>query len=126
LLAAADILVSTSAHEGLSLAQLEALALGCSVVATDVGGAREIAWNNPDFHLVPADATPEEFGRIVANIANRKPAGRNAPFDPPPWSSRSMAKQYSRFYPRAIVRARHQKPGDGLWLITNNFSTGGA
>ncbi len=125
-LAAADILVSMSAHEGLSLAQLEALALGCAVVATDVGGAREIAWDNPGFHLAPASAAPEEFGRLVAHVAKERLGPRNSFSLSDDWSSRSMAGQYARLYPRAIACARRQLAGDGLWLITNNLSTGGA
>ena len=36
-----------------------------------------------------------------------------------------MSRRYAWLYPRAISAARRQK-SDGLWLITNNFSTGGA
>ena len=36
-----------------------------------------------------------------------------------------MAEGYRRLYPRAIAAAR-RRPPDGLWLIANNFSTGGA
>ena len=46
-LAAGDVLISTSAHEGLSLVHLEALAAGLPVLATDVGGTREIAEECP-------------------------------------------------------------------------------
>jgi glycosyltransferase involved in cell wall biosynthesis len=40
--AAFDVLLNTSAYEGYSVAMLEALASGCPVVASDVGGAREL------------------------------------------------------------------------------------
>ena len=68
-LMAASALVSVSAHEGLSLVQLEALAMGCSVVATDVGGAREIAADAPRFHLVPVEASAEQFAEVLAGVA---------------------------------------------------------
>jgi glycosyltransferase involved in cell wall biosynthesis len=42
-LATGDVLLAVSAFEGLSLVQLEALTAGLPVVATDVGGTREIA-----------------------------------------------------------------------------------
>ena len=65
LLASANVLVSTSAHEGLSLAHLEALAADLAVVATNVGGTSEIAADNPAFRLLPVDATPQELCRRV-------------------------------------------------------------
>jgi glycosyltransferase involved in cell wall biosynthesis len=137
-LAAADVLVSTSAHEGLSLAQLEALAMGCAVVATDVGGAAEIARDNSQFHLLSADATAEEFAEALARpnpAARFKQSGEN--FDGSPdvpdrslsldWSRQRMASRYRWLFPRAIAAARQRrKNGSGLWLIANNFSTGGA
>ena len=58
---AADALVSPSAHEGLSLAQLEALASGRPVVATAVGGAPEVAGVTRALSLVPKDAEPAAF-----------------------------------------------------------------
>lgn len=42
LLAAADVVVQTSVWEGQPLVIQEALALGCVIVATDVGGTREV------------------------------------------------------------------------------------
>lgn len=42
LLVAADVVVQTSVWEGQPLVLQEALALGCSIVATDVGGTREV------------------------------------------------------------------------------------
>ena len=170
LLASADVLVSPSAHEGLSLAQLEALAMGCSVVATDVGGAQEIAFDNPGIHLLPADASAAQFAEILAQIAapehyspaailaDREPsrlaaattaqarcgllsapalscarragtARGPASAGPSPqrtWSRQRMTARYRWLYPRAIAVAGRQRKGQGIWLITNNFSTGGA
>jgi glycosyltransferase involved in cell wall biosynthesis len=146
-LAAADVLVSASLHEGLSLAQLEALAMGCSVVATDVGGAREIAYKNPDFHLLPTDASAAQFAEVLAEVAasgtrcpTRSWVGRADELgNIPPrqgsiadsrlqthWSRQQMAARYCWLYPRAIAAAGRQRRGEGIWLITNNFSTGGA
>ena len=169
-LAAADVLVSVSAHEGLSLAQLEALAMGCPVVATDVGGAREIAFNNPDFHLLPANASAAHFAEILAQVAasGQRGAAATSPDREPSrlaaattargrcglpsapasscalragtargptrrgsslqasWSRQHMAARYRWLYPRAIAAAGRQGKGEGIWLVTNNFSTGGA
>lgn len=54
LLAAADVAVSTSEWEGQPLAVQEALAAGAAVVATDVGGTREVTGDAAV--LVPFDA----------------------------------------------------------------------
>jgi len=126
MLAAADVLVSASAHEGLSLAQLEALAMGCSVVATDVGGAREIAVDSPGLHLLPADAYAGQFAEVLAQVATagrRSSGGAQLQTN---WSRQQMAARYRWLYPRAIAAAGRQRKGDGIWLVTNNFSTGGA
>jgi glycosyltransferase involved in cell wall biosynthesis len=167
LLAAADVLVSTSAHEGLSLAQLEALAMGRAVVATDVGGAREVAWDNPGLHLLSPDASPEKFAELLAKVAKTSfssssssscssPSRRTdyedeedggagcvglrtaRPTSASPqaldrtrpslqnWSRDKMAARYRWLYPRVIAAAKRAGRGQGLWLIANNFSTGGA
>ncbi len=129
ILAAANVLVSTSAHEGLSLAQLEALAMELPVVATDVGGAREIARINPAFHLVPAEAAADHFADKLFVIATEPPgeiscveASNTLKY----WSRWEMSARYRWLYPRAIAASRRAGSGRGIWLIANNFSTGGA
>ncbi len=52
-LKAADLFVLPSATEGLSNALLEALAAGLAVVATDVGGARDVVEDTVGGRLVP-------------------------------------------------------------------------
>ncbi len=124
-LAAADVLVSTSSHEGLSLAQLEALAMERPVVATNVGGAGEIG--HPQLHLLPADVSAEEFAAKLASLAAYD-LGR-AGFDRATlkgWSRQNMAARYRWLYPRAIAARTRRKAGSGLWMVLNNFSTGGA
>jgi glycosyltransferase involved in cell wall biosynthesis len=124
LLAAADVLVSASAYEGLSLVHLEALAAGIPVVATAAGGTPEIAAGNPAVRLLPLDASPEQFAPVLADVAQSPPPSGGAAaavnFD----LSRMVAG-YRRLYPRAIAAAE-RRPRDGVWLIINNFSTGGA
>ncbi|WP_437741036.1 glycosyltransferase [Sorangium sp. So ce1504] len=149
LLAAADVLVSPSAHEGLSLAHLEALAAGLPVVATGAGGTAEIAAETPAMVHLPLDAAPERFaGAIVAaartgaagDARGGSTSGREAVAEARagvgPSSGREvvarhfslarMAEGYARLYPRAIARNRGVHRGDGLLLVTNNFSMGGA
>ncbi|XXY53311.1 glycosyltransferase [Sorangium sp. So ce269] len=126
LLAAADVLVSPSAHEGLSLAHLEALAADLPVVATGAGGTAEIAAETPALVHLPLDAGPERFaGAIMAARAlPASPGGREVVARH--FSAARMAEGYARLYPRAIARNRGPGRGDGLLLVTNNFSTGGA
>ncbi len=124
LLWASDALVSVSEWEGLSLAHLEALAAGCAVVATDAGGTAEIAPENPAITVIPLNASPEWIASKLADIEERNPhasAGKRSSF-----TLHCMAERYASFYPRAIERARGNRRCRGVWLIANNFTTGGA
>lgn len=115
LLRSADVLLCPSRHEGLSLVQLEALALGKRVVATRVGGAPEV----PGILLVDEQATAEDFaGAAVSALAEPPPSL------PPSFTLRAMASRYTHLYRRTLARPSGQ--GDGLWLVTNNLGTGGA
>ncbi|WP_437620282.1 glycosyltransferase [Sorangium sp. So ce1151] len=127
LLAAADVLVSPSAHEGLSLAHLEALAAGLPVVATGAGGTAEIAAETPALVHLPLDAAPERFAGAIVAAARALPASPGGQeVVARHFSAARMAEGYARLYPRAIARNRGPGRGDGLLLVTNNFSTGGA
>jgi glycosyltransferase involved in cell wall biosynthesis len=128
LFAASDALVSVSAYEGLSLAHLEALAAEIPVVATSVGGTAEIAAGNPAFFLLSEDADADTFANAVAGLAEKLPGetvlqGRT--IAEANFSRYRMAEGYARLYPRAIAASR-KRQGSGLWLVTNNFSMGGA
>ena len=121
-LAAADVLVSTSDHEGLSLAMLEALAAGVPVVATDVGAAAEIAPGDPAVTILPRTASPTEFGVVLADRACRPIEARL----PSHFTTTAMAGRYAWLYARAIASATRSRRGDGVMLVTNNLSIGGA
>lgn len=136
-LAAADVLVNVSAHEGLSLAQLEALAAGLPIVATDVGGAAEITGPSAVVHLLPVDAGPERFAEAI--FAALHPDGASLPVTSPE-PQRKPGCHLPESFTLPIMTARHRSvyegrlrastptapPKSDLWLITNNFSTGGA
>jgi glycosyltransferase involved in cell wall biosynthesis len=127
ILAASDALISVSEFEGLSLAHLEALAAGVPVVATDAGGTCEIAAQSTRLRLLPAGASAEAIA--VALIEMTGHAAERHMSLPKSFTRGVMARRYRAFYPRAIERFEHQRggtDGHGLWLITNNFSTGGA
>lgn len=121
-LARAHALVSCSAHEGLSLAHLEAMSSGRPVIACDTGGTRELAWRNPAVGLLDAAATPEQFAKAIAD----------ALLAPPPsahklvwrdFTTARMADRVARFARQAACRPAK---GSTLWFVTNNLSMGGA
>jgi glycosyltransferase involved in cell wall biosynthesis len=74
-LAAADVVVNSSRWEGMSLAIVEAMARGRSIVATDVAGSREAVGDEAGA-IVP----PEDPGALAAEVAMRlaDPALREA------------------------------------------------
>ncbi len=117
LLRSADVLLCPSRHEGLSLVQLEALALGKQVVATRVGGAPEV----PGLALVEEQATAEDFAQTTLAALAQPP-----PSLPPSFTLRAMADRYAHLYRRALAPPSGRGGGDGLWLVTNNLGTGGA
>lgn len=121
-LAAADVLVNVSAHEGLSLAQLEALAAGLPVVATEVGGAAEIAAQSANVHLLPFDAAPDHFAEAIFAAWHQPETGLPASFTLP-----VMTARHRSVYEGLLRSTAPTAPAKSdLWLITNNFSTGGA
>lgn len=132
-LAAADVLVNVSDHEGLSLAQLEALAAGVPIVATDVGGASEIAARTRWVTLLPVTAQPDEFATAILASSGR--SGISVPTTlnegnrclPDSFTLPVMTARHRFHYERLLAaRSVRSSPRSGLWLLTNNFSTGGA
>ncbi len=119
-LGAADVFVSTSAYEGLSLAQLEALAAGLPVVTTDVGGAREVAELSAAVRLVADDAAPAVFAAEV--MAASRPRATDGALRSR-YDTSVMADRHARLYRHALRPAGDART---VWLVTNNFSMGGA
>jgi len=78
LLAAADLVVSTAVWEGQPIWLQEAMAFGASIVATDVGGTREVTGDSAS--LVPAGDPAGLSGRILDLLADgsRRQALREA------------------------------------------------
>jgi glycosyltransferase involved in cell wall biosynthesis len=78
--AAADTMVLTSFAEALSLAALEAMAMGKPVVHSDVGGAGEIIRPGHEGFLFPVGDTPAlvEHLSVLADARMRQPMGANA------------------------------------------------
>jgi glycosyltransferase involved in cell wall biosynthesis len=125
LLVAADVLVSSSAYEGLSLAHLEALAADLPVVATAAGGTPELAQDNPALCVLPLDAGPDHFAEILAALA-QTPARGGRSAAAVHFTRARMIERHMQLYPRALAAARGPRRGSGLLLVINNFVTGGA
>ncbi len=123
-LACADVMLSTSAWEGMSLAQLEALAMGLPVVASDVGGAEEIARAHPGRYVrVSLDASDAAYADAV--VSATEPGRRAGASLAKPFTSPCMVKRYAHLLERTAACAARPTTGP-VWLVTNNFSTGGA
>jgi glycosyltransferase involved in cell wall biosynthesis len=70
-LAVFDLLVQPSRSEGLSLAVLEAMAMGLPVVATDVGGMAEAVKDGVTGRLVPAENSVALATALKAVLGDR-------------------------------------------------------
>ncbi|MCK4622637.1 MAG: GT4 family glycosyltransferase PelF [Desulfuromonadales bacterium] len=67
LLSALNVFVLPSFSEGLSLTLVEACASGIPIVATDVGGNKEVVLHDQNGLLVPSDH-PEALGRAILRV----------------------------------------------------------
>ena len=77
LLKPADLFVLSSVSEGISLTLLEAMASGLPVVATNVGGNREVVVNGYTGSLVPSRDPQSLADAILRICSNRKESRRN-------------------------------------------------
>ena len=81
LLDACDIFTLSSHSEGLSMSVLEAMASGCPIVASDVGGMEELIAHGRTGVLVAAGDTPalaDALEALIQNPALRQSLGRAA------------------------------------------------
>lgn len=123
-LAQADAAISCSAYEGLSLAHMEALAMGLPLVSTDAGGTRELAPGNPALTLLPLDASPADFAEAIVALIHSPPAsGVDAVARD--FSTYQMARRVGWLLQSLITQAA-SPAGKGILFVTNNLSTGGA
>jgi glycosyltransferase involved in cell wall biosynthesis len=107
-LAASDVVTLPSRWEGMSLSMLEAMALGRSVVATDVPGARE-ALSGGAGEVVPvdderalADALVERL-RDPSRVAAEGDAGRHAAVER--YDLRRVGEQILALYREVLARS---------------------
>lgn len=77
LLAAADLVVLPTWREGLSIALLEAMALGCPIITTRIGSNREACADGQSAHLVDPKQ-PAQLAQAICDLVND--AGRRKQF----------------------------------------------
>ena len=84
-----DLFINVSESEGLPVSIMESMSYGIPVIATDVGGTREIVNEKTGF-LVPKDFQPQEVGKIITNFSllskEEKQKYREAAYDM--WASK--------------------------------------
>jgi glycosyltransferase involved in cell wall biosynthesis len=105
ILQAADVLALTSDKEGLPIVLLEAMALGCPIIATAVGEIPRVLRSGEYASLIPPDNLPAltDALREVLNApaAARERAARAQAEFHRRFSQESMGKQYLEIYERA-------------------------
>lgn len=127
-LAAMDVFVMPSRSEGLSNTIMEAMAAGLPVVATDVGGARELIADGETGRLVPAgspgplaDALARLLGcpgeRAAMATAARALAARE-------FSLTKMVRQYEELY-RTVAFGRLSSPRARNFVTTGDAPVAG-
>jgi glycosyltransferase involved in cell wall biosynthesis len=129
LYASHDVVVSTSAFEGLSLVHLESLAAGLPLVTTSVAGTEELTRKHAHAHAVPLDATPSVFGDSIMAALERV-RSQDRPTLALDFTAPKMAERHADLFARVLATPRARpasaRPRGGLVLVANNFSTGGA
>lgn len=127
---ASDLYLSTSHYEGLSLAQLEALASGLPVIVTDVGAAQEIRgeMQDPLFYVPLSKTRPDaDFAQALLTSFHHSKSIPRASQLPGPFQLYNATRRNRQLYYTALsIRAAKNKPRSGIWLVTDNFVMGGA
>jgi glycosyltransferase involved in cell wall biosynthesis len=104
-LAMSDVYVSSAHREGLSLSVLEAMASNLPIIATDVGGVRDLAQENgilimdddeEGLYLAMKTLRSDDELRIFKGNKSREIVQA--------FSSKSMAKEYSLIYDKLSIR----------------------
>jgi len=107
LLKCADVFVSLSAFEGCPNAVIEAMACGCSLVASDIPAHREILDQKSAFFADPNDSrqTAETILASLSDVDHARQRAKTAQASTAQWSIPSMAQQYEAAYTQASRKA---------------------
>jgi glycosyltransferase involved in cell wall biosynthesis len=105
LLAAADIFVSTSQHEGFGLVFVEAMAQGLPVVCYNHGGQTDFLRNGRNGALLPLndlDGFTSAVQALVSDVAKRSAISKQSKVDVERLFIENCAKQYEALF-REVV-----------------------
>ena len=92
-----DVIVNVSSNEGIPVSLMEASSVGIPMVATDVGGNREIV-NETNGILIPADADIPTIAGALAHFYDRASASAYRARARSVWQNKyNAAHNYSRF-----------------------------
>jgi len=106
LLAAADLMVLSSEREGLPIVILEAMAMRCPIVATNVGSIPSVLSDGHDAWLVPAN-DPDALYRAVSDALGRPAAAMSR--------AANAYGRYVQLYSRESMGARYLQIYEDVW-----------
>ncbi|MEO8377326.1 MAG: glycosyltransferase [Candidatus Sumerlaeota bacterium] len=105
-----DIFVLTSDEEGMPNVLLEAMACGCAIVTTNVGGVSRLVKHEEHALIVPirdANAVANAVIRLIESPEFRECLGRNAANRARSYfTTQVMARNYMKLYQKVVSRKR--------------------
>lgn len=101
LFAAADVMALVSASEGLANAWVEALACGTPIVASDVGGIRELVKTPEAGRIV--ERTPDAIAAAITDILANPPSREAVAANVSTFSWDENARQLAAFFRRVVA-----------------------
>ena len=116
-----DVFLNTSIHEGVSIATMEAAAMGLPIVSADVGGQREAV--PPGDTLLDPAAPDEAWADAVMSAAGW---GLSSPAGPAAWLAPVAAASWAWLAALGPGAARSGRSRDGVLFVTANMDVGGA
>lgn len=98
-----DVFVNVSSTEGIPVSIMEAISFGVPVIATDVGGSREIAVQGQTGFLLPAEFDNQQLIKLLTKIKNWNQSEQQ--------QARSSAKKFwaAHYQASANYQAFYQK-----------------
>ncbi len=106
LLAEADLMAMSSEREGLPIVILEAMATGCPIVTTRVGGIPDVLTAGHDAWIVPAN-DPDALRRAIGEVLGRPEVARSR--------AANARARYLRLYSREAMGAQYLQIYEDLW-----------